>query len=141
MEITLIVVGVIFAFFVKAFYAPKCFDEYDPYKPLNFYIALPAIGILFFAGSIFLMGASGNESSSIFFAVLVNVILCVIHIVVHARKYGIMFAIINYIVHAILAFIIILTAGAIIGLYLLGLHLFTDMVSDAFSDIFDDDRD
>lgn len=139
MGFTLIVVGVIFVFFAIAFYVPRCFDEYDPYKPFNFYIALPAIGILFFAGSIFLMGASGNESSSIFFAVLVNVILCVIHIVVHARKYGIMFAIINYIVHAILAFIIILTAGAIIGLYLLGLHVFTDMLSNAFK--FFDDRD
>ena len=141
MEITSIVVGVIFAFFVNAFYAPKCFDEYDPYKPLNFYIALPAIGILSFSGSIFIMSAFENESAPIILAILFNVILCVIHIVIHTRKYGIMFAIINYIVHAILAFIIILTAGAIIWIYLLGLHLFTDMVSDAFSDIFDDDRD
>ena len=141
MEITLIVVGVIFAFFAIAFYVPRCFDEYDPYKPFNFYIALPAIGILFFAGSIFLMGASGNESSSIFFAVLVNVILCVIHIVVHARKYGIIFAIINYVIHTLLAFIFIMFSGIIICVYLLGLHLFTDMVSGVFSNIFDDDRD
>lgn len=118
------------------FYVPKCIEFKT--HPINIFLVLPAIGIFAYLGSYFFMGAFENPSGLFVAATIINIVLFIIHVIIHTQKYGMLFSIIHYFIQAIIAVIIIFTIGLALWLLLLGLNIFCDGVSDFFDDIFDD---
>ena len=119
------------------YYIPKSIEYHN--QPVNFYIVLPVLGFFSIFGAVFFMTAFENPVGLFIFAGIINVILFVIHVVIHTQKFNLLYAIIHYFVQGIIGILILSTLGAILWLFFIGLNIFCDGVSSFFTEFFDDD--
>lgn len=136
--------GIVFVVLVLTsifYYFPRI-KQYH-YNPINLYIALPGLGFLLFTLSVCISSALPEEgpvkSIPIAIAIIMSLVLAAVHVSIHTTRYGsILFATVNFFMHTILALFVIMTAGLIIILFMIGVNIYGDMLSDFFDDIFDD---
>ena len=121
------------------YYIPKSIEYHN--QPLNFYIVLPILGFISIFGTVFFTPAFENPVGLYIFAGTINVVLFVVHVVIHTQKFNLLYAIIHYFVQAVIGILIISTLGLVVWLFLIGLNIFCDGVSSFFTEFFDDDRD